>query len=75
MMLRGKISGGSSLKCSLSGSSALVGRLSIGGSTVPVYKGETSFTPSGERQTISIAGMQAVEDIVIDPIPSIIKWT
>ena len=70
MMLRGRISGGSSLKCSLSGSSALSGKLVMGGSTVPVYRGETSFIPSEEQQTISIAGMQAVENLVIEPIPS-----
>lgn len=69
MMLVGKISGTSSISCSLSGSSSLAGKLLMG-STIPVYSGETSFIPSDEAQTITIAGMQAAEDLTIAPIPS-----
>lgn len=66
MMLRGRISGGSSLKCSLSGSSALSGKLLMGGSTVPVYRGETSFIPSEEQQTIDTHGKAVLTDIIVD---------
>ena len=68
-MLVGKISGTSSISCSLSGSSSLSGKLLMG-STIPVYRGETSFILSDEAQTITIAGMQAAEDLTIAPIPS-----
>lgn len=66
MMLCGRISGGSSLKCSLSGSSALSGKLLMGGSTVPVYRGETSFIPSEEQQTIDTHGKEVLTDIIVD---------
>lgn len=38
--------------------------------SVPVYSGETEFTPSDEEQVIRIGGYRATQDITINPIPS-----
>lgn len=45
--------------------------------TTTVYDGPTEFTPSGSTQTIEIADKKALENIVINPIPSnygLITW-
>lgn len=41
------------------------------------YEGEYEFAPTSEYQTISISGLKAEHDIIIDPIPSnygLITW-
>lgn len=41
------------------------------------YQGDYEFTPNGETQIIEIAGKQAAQDIIINPIPSnygLIAW-
>jgi len=60
-----------------------VGNIPIGVDTAIItstnehYQGEYDFTPTSERQFISITGMIADEDIIIEPIPSnygLITW-
>ena len=44
---------------------------------VPEYTGDYTFTPSGREQTVEIAGMKAVQNITINPIPNnygLITW-
>lgn len=45
--------------------------------TVDDYMGEYEYTPTAETQTVSIEGLRASQDIVINPIPSnygLITW-
>ncbi len=46
-------------------------------SNVDPYTGPYEFTPDATQQIISIKGLKATEDIIIDPIPSnygLITW-
>ena len=48
-----------------------------GGGTYPIYDGPYTYTPTQQRQTISIAEKAASQDIIINPIPScygLITW-
>jgi len=82
MPLDGKLSGrlnviGGTLKGALSGVQSLTGGLSAAAGIVPLYEGEYDFTPSGEPQTVSIAGLKAAQDIIIEAIPDnygLITW-
>ena len=38
--------------------------------SVEVYKGEYEFTPTQEKQIVPINHKEAIEDVVINPIPS-----
>lgn len=69
MMLRGRLSGSPLLEGNLSQPSGMSGRLVVG-SDIPLYKGETVFTPSSSVQVIPIAGMRFDSDFTINPIPS-----
>ena len=39
-------------------------------SLVPNYEGEYSFTPTQTEQIVEVGGKKALENIVINPIPS-----
>lgn len=75
--LVGTLSGLTGISGSLSGLGGLSGSLSGAPPVVPVYNGPYEFTPSQEAQTIQINGKMAIEDIVVNPIPSnwgLIAW-
>ncbi len=58
------------LRGRLSGRKGMTGRLSIGTSgSAPAYDGPYEATPTRETQTLSTAGKQCSENIVINPIP------
>lgn len=44
---------------------------------LPVYDGETTFTPSDQQQTIETNGKSLLTDIIINPVPNnygLITW-
>jgi len=48
-----------------------------GGSAVPTYHGETTFTPSQNQQIVQVSGYRMADDITIEPIPSnygLVTW-
>jgi len=54
---------------------SVAGEIAFGG--VEAYRGEYTFTPSSQTQTIEIAGKMARENITINPVPSnygLITW-
>ncbi|MBQ6490911.1 MAG: hypothetical protein IJI88_01400, partial [Atopobiaceae bacterium] len=70
-MLRGRLSGASSLGGALSASDGLDGSLTVGGGTgYPVYDGETEWVPSESEQTIDTHGKAVLTDIIVDAVPS-----
>lgn len=53
----------------------VAGEIHFGGGET--YRGEYTFTPSAQTQTIEIAGKTARENIIINPVPSnygLITW-
>lgn len=69
-MLKGKLSAGGQLGGSLSASDGLVGALTVGGASYPVYDGETEWVPSESEQTIDTHGKALLADIIVDAVPS-----
>lgn len=69
-MLVGRLSGESSLACSLSGASELTCTLSASGRVNPAYDGPTSVTPGETEQVLITGGYAVLSDIIVNPIPS-----
>lgn len=69
-ILKGKITPlNASIKGALSGGSQLSAHITLGAEPHR-FEGSYDYTPTEEAQTISIEGMLATEDIVIQPIPT-----
>lgn len=69
--VNGTLTAGETLQGTLSESASLTAQMTIPTTAeVPRYDGSYTFTPSSEQQTIVIDHQMAMQDIVIEAIPS-----
>lgn len=67
--ITGSLSAPKTLEGSLSSAVTLLGNLTIPTSASQIYDGEYEFTPTEQTQVIAIEYKEALQDIVINPIP------
>lgn len=76
--LSGTLSELGRLNCTLTEGKSLKGELTVPkGKGVSPFIGEYTYTPTRSKQTIPIAGLKALQNITIEPIPQnygLITW-